>query len=406
MAGPIPPLAFDVPALRARVERRFRVYDVQQDEHVVAFFVDVRSGSEDADARTRASSGPQATIETEFAALKAELKEEGLVPLLKYQGGEHSIYVLRTPYRAKKRTWKLNLVLFLITIATTTTAGSFAAYHYFAGSGGFSDLTEMDYIRQALSAQYLFLGFLTFALPLMTILTVHEFGHYIAARRHGMDATLPYFIPVPPPPIFPTLLGTFGAFIQMREPMPNRKALFDIGVAGPLAGLAIAIPVLLIGFALMAAAPVQVTDTDDTLTLGTPLLYSALSWPFGFDDSNILTHPVAYAGWWGIFLTAFNLLPAGQLDGGHVAAAMFGERARYASYSVVVLLLALSFVPGFFGYPNSSGWILPAILVALLGLRHPPTLDGVSKLDSRRTWIGWGAFALGVLCFTPIPLSG
>ena len=386
-APPILPPPLDVAALRARLERRFRVYDVQSDENVVAFFVD----------RDRA------TMEREFEELKAELKAEGFVPILKYQGGEHAIYVLRTPPR-RHRGWKLNLVLFLATLATTTLAGAVEAFSYYAHDWDVSSHTQAEYFAAVFTAKYIGLGFLTFALPLMLILTIHEMGHFVMTRRHGMEATLPFFIPVPP--LIGLNIGTFGAFIAMREPMPNRKALFDIGASGPIAGFLVAVPVLLIGFALTASDHFVLTTEalKNTINIGTPLLYDLLAQPFHL-PTNVLTHPTAFAGWVGLFVTAINLLPAGQLDGGHIASAMFGDRAKYASYASVVGLLGLGFAP-YVGLPGSENWIFFGILIFLLGVRHPPTLNAVSTLDVKRMAIGWATFAIGVLCFTLIPVSG
>lgn len=392
-----PPLALDVPNIRARIEQRFRVYDVQTEEHVAAFYIDA----------------PADTLEREFDALKAELKPEGLVPILKYQGGEHAIFVLRNPIR-NKRGWKVNLALFLATLLTTTLAGAFTAFEYYRADFDKAQHFRADYFAAVLAPDVLLLGFLTFALPLMLILTVHEFGHYIAAKKHGMEASLPFFIPVPP--FLGLNIGTFGAFISMREPMPNRKALFDIGASGPIAGFLVAIPVLLIGFALMQTNPVIVApDAEGTITLGTPLLWEILSTPFTL-DADALTHPTAFAGWVGLFVTAINLLPAGQLDGGHIASAMFGERARYASYTAVAALLALGLAPlfapvglpwgGEFALPGYDGWLFFAVLIGFLGVRHPPTLNGVSTLDGKRRLVGWATFAIGVLCFTLVPVSG
>ena len=380
-------LFLDVPAIRARLEQRFRVYDVQADENVVAFYVDA----------------PKETLETDFEALKRDLKEVGLLPLLKYQGGEHAIYVLRNPVRTK-RGWKANAILFALTVLTTTVAGAFSAFSYYHHDFDVGSVTQWEYIRLVLAGDSLLLGFLTFALPLLLILTVHEFGHFWMARRHGMDASLPYFIPVPP---FVGLnIGTFGAFISMREPMPNRKALFDVGAAGPIAGFIVAVPVVLLGLFLMAAHPVTVTGNDGSFSIGTPLIYDLLAMPFHL-AGNTLIHPTAFAGWVGLFVTAINLLPAGQLDGGHVASAMFGERARFASYAAVLGLLALGIAP-MIGYAQYGydGWLFFALLIGFLGIRHPPTLDGVTGIDRTRLIIGYATFAMGILCFTLVPVSG
>lgn len=380
------PLHIDVVALRARMEQRFRVYDVQQDEHVVAFYIDA----------------PRETLENDFEALKQELRPDGLVPLLKFQGGEHAIYVLRRPLVAK-RAWKMSLALFLLTLVTTTAAGALEAFSYYRRDVDLATISVPEYFRAAVQPQMLLLGFLTFALPLMLILGIHELGHYFMARRHGVNQSLPYFLPFPPGASLLNI-GTMGAFIALREPMPNRKVLFDIGIAGPLAGLAVAIPVTLVGFALMAAAPVTVdADAPGTISIITPLLYDGLAAPFHLPD-NALMHPTAYAGFVGFFLTAFNMLPVSQLDGGHVAYAMWADKAKYAAYAVLVFLVALGVAP-FFGFRGAEHFLFPALLIGLLGVRHPPTLNGVSTIDTRRLVIGYATFALAVLCATPLLLE-
>ena len=380
------PLHIDVAALRARLEQRFRVYDVQQDEHVVAFYVDA----------------PRETLEADFDALKTELKPQGLVPLLKYQGGEHAIYVLRRPV-VNKRAWRMALALFLVTLVTTTLAGALEAFSYYRRDVVLAEMTEGEYLRAALSAESLGMGFVTFALPLMLILGIHELGHYFMARRHGVNQSLPYFLPFPPAASLLNI-GTMGAFIALREPMPNRKVLFDIGIAGPLAGLAVAIPVTLVGFFLMAAGPVLVDPgAPGTISIITPLLYDGLAMPFGLPD-NALMHPTAYAGFVGFFLTAFNMLPVSQLDGGHVAYAMWSDRAKYAAYAVLGFLVLLGVAP-FFGAPGASHFLFPALLIGLLGVRHPPTLNGVSTIDKRRLLVGYATFALAALCATPLLLE-
>ena len=381
-----PPLVLDLASVRARLEARFRVYDVQAEENVLAFYIDA----------------PKEGLEAEFNGLKRELKDVGLIPLLKYQGGEHAIYVLRNPVRPR-RGWKLNLALFVLTLLTTTAAGAFTAFSYYQPDYDAGERYQREYMADVFSPEPILLGFVSFAVPLMLILSVHEFGHYFAARRHGMEASLPFFIPVPP--IFSPQIGTFGAFISMREPMPSRKALFDVGAAGPIAGFLVAVPVLLVGFFLMAASPVHVSgDGSDSYVIGTPLIYNALAIPFGFTD-DMLIHPTAFAAWVGLFVTAINLLPAGQLDGGHVASAMFGENARWASYATVAGLLVMGSLP-FFGIPGYDGWLMFAALIGFLGIRHPPTLDSVSGIDRKRLLLGWATFAMGVLCFTFIPMSG
>ncbi|HLE97398.1 MAG TPA: site-2 protease family protein [Candidatus Thermoplasmatota archaeon] len=376
--------------LRRAVERRFPVYDVQTDENVAAFYVTV----------------DPATLESDFDALRRDLKLEQLVPILKYQGGEHAVYVVHRPERAY-RSRRVNLVLFIATWITTTLAGASAWFFYSHPGQLFGEGQGLDGLKAIYAPQTLFFGFLTFALPLMLILGIHEMGHYVLSRRHGMEASLPFFIPLPPF-IQSVEIGTLGAFISMREPIPDRKALLDIGISGPIAGFVVAIPVLFIGMLLMAANPVFLPEAqvEGAAQLGTPLLYNVLALPFDFPDAQVI-HPTAFAGWVGLFVTAINLLPAGQLDGGHVAAAMFGDKARYASYASVALLASLGFgLLRPLGIPQYSGWVMFALLVAFLGLQHPPTLNHVTKLDTNRKVLGWLTFGLMVLCFTPVPISG
>ncbi|MHB8604668.1 MAG: site-2 protease family protein [Thermoplasmatota archaeon] len=377
----------DLTLLRQLVEMRFPVYDVQSDEHVVAFFVNV----------------DPATVERNFESLRTELREKNLIPLLKYQGGEHSIFVVHKPER-RFRSERVNLVLFALTWITTTIAGASAWFFYANSSLAVSKLTTAQYFGMLFSATNLANGFLYFALPLMLILGIHEMGHYVMTKRHGMAASLPFFIPLPPF-LSGVEIGTLGAFISMREPMPNKKALLDIGVAGPIAGFVVAIPVLLIGMVLMKTNPVIAPATaGSTVTIGTPLLYDWLAAPFQFTGNEVI-HPTAFAGWVGLFVTAINLLPAGQLDGGHMASAMFGDKARYLSYAVVAVLLVLGIGVPPLHIAAYGGWLVFALLIAFLGIQHPPTLNNVTELDRGRFLLGLATFAIFVVCFTPVPYA-
>jgi membrane-associated protease RseP (regulator of RpoE activity) len=187
----------------------------------------------------------------------------------------------------------------------------------------------------------------------MSILLAHELSHYIASRKHNVEATLPYFIPAP------TLIGTFGAFIKMKSPVTTRKALLDIGISGPLAGFIVSVIVSVIGLYLSRVVPVQ--ETKDALSLGDSLLFSTLSQlilDYQPGSEDVLLHPVAFAGWIGFFVTSLNLLPIGQLDGGHIAYSLFGERHAYLSKGLIPILFLL----GIFLW---EGWALWAIVLLL-----------------------------------------
>lgn len=231
---------------------------------------------------------------------------------------------------------------------------------------------------------------LPFALSLLTILLTHEMGHFLTSRYHGVRSTLPYFIPAP------TLLGTFGAFIKMKSPILSKRALVDIGASGPIAGFVVSVLFTIMGLKLSQVVP---SGTEGGIGLGASLIFYILALlvigdiPDGID---IVLHPVAFAGWIGLFVTSLNLLPIGQLDGGHISYAIFGRRHR--TVSMVVLFLLLAF--GFLGWP---GWLVWAAIVSILGIGHPPVIDQYSPLDRKRRMIGWLTLLIFILTFTPAP---
>lgn len=396
--GPAPaalrrPAQPTVEELKRIVRRSFaQVYDTQAQGDAVAFYLTLDASRSSDEA---------------FQQVRRDLAEVGRIPVLKYQGGEHVLIVVPKPL-VRERGYGLHLALYLATWATTILAGSEVYYNY-----RYWDLLQplagADTLRLLgllFSPESLWGGFLLFALPLMLVLTVHEMGHFVVARRHGVAASLPFFIPVPP--VFLVNIGTMGAFISMDEPIPDRKALLDIGISGPLAGLAVAIPVTLLGLVLMARDPVALPPVDGLVMLGNPLLYEALAAPFHLGASQ-LVHPLAFAGWVGLLVTGLNLLPAGQLDGGHVAHALLGDRSKYLSFAVVLVLIVLGVgLPAygvFPGFPGYGGWLVFALLVAFLGVHHPAPLNGLSTLDKGRMVAGWVAMGVLLLCFTPLPLS-
>ncbi|MEK6613507.1 MAG: site-2 protease family protein, partial [Candidatus Binatota bacterium] len=226
------------------------------------------------------------------------------------------------------------------------------------------------------------------------ILLVHEMGHYLMSRHHGVKATLPYFIPAP------SFIGTFGAFIKMTSPPPDRRSLFDVAAAGPVAGLVLAIPAVIVGLQLSTISPDE--RTGGGIALGSSLLLSFLSKiTLGVlpDEANILMHPVGFAGWIGLLVTAMNLLPVGQLDGGHVSYALFGERHIWIGRVALVAMLSLGFLRWW------DGWLVWGLLLLFMGLRHPPPLDPYTPLDAKRRFMGWLMLAILAVTFIPIPFS-
>ena len=239
---------------------------------------------------------------------------------------------------------------------------------------------------------------LWYSVPILTILTAHEFGHYIACRIHKVDATLPYYIPAP----FLALTGTLGAVIKIREPFPNKRALFDIGVAGPIAGFVMLIPFLWWGVA--HSELVVIDHSKGALELGEPILFKLFSHlTFGTlpDNTEVVIHPTGFAAWFGMLATALNLMPFGQLDGGHIAYAAFGRKARYISMATLATALLLTVW--------SVSWISMAIMMAamafFLGFGHPHVIDEHERLDPKRTLVALLALVIFVICFTPVPIE-
>jgi membrane-associated protease RseP (regulator of RpoE activity) len=234
---------------------------------------------------------------------------------------------------------------------------------------------------------------LSYSLPLLGILLVHEMGHFFACRRHGIEATLPHFIPAP------TLIGTFGAFIKIRSPFSSKRALFDVGLAGPLAGFLAALPVVAVGISLSHI--VERGTQGGGLTLGEPLIFTLLGRLLLGElpaQRDLLVHPMAFAGWFGLLATAFNLFPIGQLDGGHILYAVLGKKKAFiAGIAAVAVLVVL----GIFFW---QGWLLWALIASLIGLHHPPIFEE-ERLDSGRKVLAAVALLIFILSFTPAPLA-
>jgi Zn-dependent protease len=369
---PSPPLpgGSEIETLRATVAQYFPVYETRVTPMSLVLLVHAEPS----------------TLEKQFDGLRQELWTKQYVPQIRYEGGEYVVEVVRRPPRRPWGPWA-NLILLGLTIVTTVSAGAFLWLSYRGGS--------------QLSAQDVLFGGLYFGLPLLAILGVHELAHFVMARRHHVEASLPYFLPVPPPFV---LFGTFGAFISLREPIPDKKALLDIGAAGPIAGFAMAIPITLAGMFLSAHAPVlPPTNCGPSflgvnygnVLIGLSPLWLGLSKLVPVTFVNL--HPLALAGWVGLLVTAINLLPAGQLDGGHVFRALLGDRSRYLSYGAALGLFALGIL--------YQGWIIFAILIFVLGLRHPPPLNDITRLDAKRWAIGAFAAAILITGFVVVPIS-
>ena len=279
---------------------------------------------------------------------------------------------------ARRKRLLLHLGLFLATVGTTIIAGALQQ--------GVNPLADLASLARGIP----------FSFTLILILGTHEMGHYLVSRRHRLDVTLPYFIPAPP---IPFIIGTFGAFIRIRSPIEDKRALLDVGCAGPLTGIAVAIPVLLVGLKLSTVK--VISGGAPELVLGEPLMFKILSWatfgPLGPDD-HIILHPVAFAGWIGLLVTALNLMPVGQLDGGHVAYALFPGHHRYVSLASLGVLV-------FCGLFFWQGWLMWALLLYFLGLRHPPPHHYWVALDTRRRVLGFITILVFILCFTPTPFK-
>ena len=242
---------------------------------------------------------------------------------------------------------------------------------------------------------FTFIGGWSYSIPILTILGAHEFGHYFYCRKYGVDASLPYFLPAP----FP-LTGTLGAVIRIRQAFPSKAALFDIAVAGPIAGFIALLPFLYISFRYQTTAEIT---PDTAIVFGEPLLFKLVSYvwfgplPAGFDET---ISPMGMAAWVGMLATALNLLPFGQLDGGHVAYALFGRRAWVVSLVTLSVTLLLTV--------RSLNWLLTAIIMLVMayvvGLRHPPVPDSETPLDPARKAVAVLVLVMFVLCFTPVPI--
>ena len=287
------------------------------------------------------------------------------------------------------RSLAIAIGLFIITAFSTLAAGAQFAAAYAANQSPGFDSFFSDYFRPFFEPR-LFISGIPFAVTLMGILLAHELGHFFACRHYRISATYPYFIPAP------TLIGTLGAFIRIRSPIFNRRALFDMALAGPLVGFLIAVPSLALAILFSKLVPASVAGSS--FVFGQPLIERLLELLLrpGVSHSHLLLHPVGRAAWVGLFATALNLLPAGQLDGGHILYAVASERHRGTSFAVAILLVPLAI-------KFWAGWLVWAVLLIAIGFRHPPLIDRWEPLDRARRILAGVALAIFVLCFMPAP---
>ena len=292
--------------------------------------------------------------------------------------------------RRKPRYW-LNALLFLVTLYSTTLIGARLFHNFQANRPAFDIEGDFAAMWGLILNPALLADGLPFSITLLTILLAHELGHYLACVYYRVDASLPYFLPAP------TVIGTFGAFIRIYSPIYSKRVLFDVGVAGPIAGFVFLVPALGFGMAWSKVIP-GIAERGD-LVLGSPLIMKLAEWLVfpGVSSADIYLHPVACAAWVGVMATALNLLPIGQSDGGHILYSFFGARHRLISRLLVAGLVPLGV---FYWY----GWLLWAVFFALFGMRHPPTIYDDTRLGRGRRMLAWGAVVILVLTFAIAPI--
>jgi membrane-associated protease RseP (regulator of RpoE activity) len=317
---------------------------------------------------------------SELDQILQSLFNNGIFCQVQETENEYLLRLFEQYSKVRKERWWINLLLFIITFASITFTGRFLYFANWSHS-------------------------LAYAISLMIILTAHELGHYFYAMKHRMHATLPYFIP------FPQIFGTLGAFIKMKSPIPHKKALLDVGIAGPLAGFVFSIFFLILGFAdlpgpegvkeYVSQIHEWVEETDGTaLTLGTTILFEFTRNLFGADYLpmyEIYHFPFIFSAWIGLLVTAINLMPIGQLDGGHISYALLGKRARFVAIGAFIALALLNFY--------STNWLLWTILILfVIRLKHPPTMNDQEDLDKNRKILAWSSYLIFITCFPPMPI--
>lgn len=353
-----------------RLEKAYDVYDVDPSDEVNAQF----------------TSQDPAQLAEMFESLREEVARDDCFPLLLKRKDDYAFYILRNKPSPPDRRW-LTATLLLLTLASTLVAGAIFAQNYASSTGAAaSDASPFE-------IAYLAQGAVFFALPLVVILGAHRAVQLWLARKDRVDASLPYFIPLPPPLAF---MGTLGGIVHLRGPVPTRDAMVRIGALGAIVAFVLSLVVLGAGLALSTTLASPSAATDIGISVGEPLAFTALAKLLGTSDAAQL-HPVALAGWAGLFLTGLNLLPLGNLDGGLIARGLLGRSARWLAVVALVALLGL----GVLWLP----WAVIGIVFALTGLIHPQALNEVTRPSTASWVIGALALAALALAFVPVPIG-
>ena len=331
---------------------------------------------------------------------------------------EHAQYA-QPPHSAfrkpSSRQWALHIALFFVTVATTTICGivmalpeSGGSSASSAGTSGFAGslwLIPWYYVQAVIEIfRYAFanpdiLGQgLVFSGSLLAILASHESGHYLFCRYYGVDATLPFFIPQPPL----LIPGTFGAFIRMKSVVPSRRALFDIGLAGPLAVFVVMLPIAFAG--VLTLKHQDLAPGSSGITFNDPLMFRMIAWAFKINLENGVVNSFYLAAWFGALVTALNLMPVGQLDGGHGTFSVFGKRAHWWIGHVAFVSMAIISVLGWFRHGSPSGFVYVALLAVMLRVRHPQP-ERMEPLGLARTIVAIVTLIVFALCFLPFPIT-
>ena len=345
--------------LSEKIRPVFSIYDIQHADGNIFFF-----------------GVPKEEIRVIFEKLYPFFSEKGYQFTIKYDLGEHIL--IASPFSPQKERRWINVVLAIATIFTTMVVGSILF-----GADPFT--TNADVLKGV-----------PFTIAIMTVLGAHEAGHYIVARKHGMRTSLPYFIP------FPNMIGTMGAVIKHKGPIPNRKALFDVGISGPLIGLIVSVIVTIIG---LLQPPITQAPQSLAIDLGIPPLFELIT-RIVPNGAVMMMHPIAFAGWVGMLVTALNLIPAGQLDGGHVLRAMMGEKAKEVSRAMPFILVSLGFYVTYYLQKDGFLWVLWGLFLSFFAAAgHPKPLNDDIPLGKGRMALGIITFILGLLCFTLVPFQ-